>query len=426
MFGIEQFFQTQSAIFLDRSQLVNLSVGLVAALAVAQWLGKNLRKFKFDKIQVVCIILILFSQLSQLWTIAPEAFARYYSRSPMPYYVLYFLVAPILTQDKDGIRNGVRTTLYIGVPLMFLIVFFVEWGGRGILLARPVIENGKLRPFTPPLALASLASHVAITCVVLKPKQFIWKAIHLAGFAAASYVVYRTQSRGQLIALAAVVLIFYPIANQASRSKELIVTMFGFAILGITLFIVFSALDLGTVNRWNEDSIRRGAEGRFEMVTRLLTQWSESGSLYIFFGLGSAAGWATSGFAVHNFPAEMLGELGLVGFSIYLYITIATLRNSYRIIRKLQHYPDMRREAVVLIAMYIFTNLLSLKSISLFSSAPLMFYFAITISQIERQSRRLPAEPFDWRRLIFVPETADGHSPFGGPQYVPSQRPVRR
>ena len=89
MFGVEQFFQTRSAIFLDRSQLVNLGVGLVAGLAVAQWLGKNLKKFKFDKIQVVCIILILFSQLSQIWAIAPEAFARYYSRGPLPYYVLY-------------------------------------------------------------------------------------------------------------------------------------------------------------------------------------------------------------------------------------------------------------------------------------------------------------------------------------------------
>ena len=144
------------------------------------------------------------------------------------------------------------------------------------------------------------------------------------------------------------------------------------------------------------------------MVTSLLTAWYESGPFYLLLGLGSAAGWETSGFDVHNFPAEVLGELGLVGFSLYSFITIQTLRNSYRILGKLKHYPDMRREAVVLIAMYIFTNLLSIKSVAMFSTAPLMFYFAIAISQIEKHSRRLPATPLNRRQLFLMSGSAQG------------------
>ena len=411
MFGLEQFFQTQSTIFLDRGQLVNMGVGFVTLLAASKWLSSNLQRFKLDRIQVAVLFLVLFSQLSQFWTIAPREFAQYYSRSPLPYYALYLLLAPVLSQGKGAIRSGVWTTLYIGIPLVFLIAFFVEWGERGVLLARPVMEGGRLRAFSPPLALASLGSYIAIMCVVLRPKNILWKLLHVVGFAMASYIVYRTQSRGQLIALGITVLLFYPIANQASRFKELLFTLFGFVVIGSALLFVFSVLDLGDINRWNEDSIRRGTEGRLQMVTDLIEQWSGSGPFFVLFGLGSAAGWKTSGFAVHNFPGEVLGELGLIGFSIYSFITITTLNNSYTIIKKLKHYPEMRREAVVLIAMYVFTNILSLKSISMFSSAPLMFYFAIAISQIEKQSRKLDAERLSWRRLLLAPAMYDGNSP---------------
>ena len=406
MFGVEQFFQTRSAIFLDRSQIVNLGVGVVAVLAATSWLAGNLHRFKMDKIQIACLALVLFSQVSQFWTIAPKAFAQHYSREPLPYYVLYLLVAPILTQGKRAIRSGVWATLYIGIPLVFLIVFFVEWSGRGIALAKPVMEKGQLRLYTPPLALASLASFVGIMCVVLKPKNTLWKVVHVVTFALSSYIVYRTQSRGQLVALGFVTLIFYPIANQASRLKGLFFTLAGFVIIGLSLYLVFSYFDLGGVNRWNESSIRRATEGRVYMVTALLDSWYQSGPFHMMFGLGSAAGWKTSGFAVHNFPAEMLGELGLVGFSIYLFVTIQTFVNSVKIIRKLEHYPDMRREAVVLIAMFVFSNILSLKMISLFSTAPLMFYFAIAISQLERHSRQFSDEPLNWSRLIFAQRAA--------------------
>lgn len=406
MFGVEQFFQTRNAIFIDRSQLVNLGVGLVAAIAAVTWLSGNIHRFKFDRVQIACLFLILMSQLSQFWTIDPRAFAQYYSRTPLPYYVLYLLIAPVLSQGKDSIRNGIWSTVYIGMTLVILIVFFVEWTGRGILMAKPVLLGGYLKLYANPLALASLASYIAIMCVVLKPKKALWKAVHVLIFAMACYVVYRTQSRGQLVALGIVTMIFYPLANQASKSKELIFTFVGFAIFSFALYSVFSIFDLGEMNRWRESNIRSATEGRIFMVTALLSEWYNSGPFNWFFGLGSAAGWKTSGFCVHNFPAEVLGELGLIGFSIYCYINIQTLVNSFTILRKLKHYPDMKREALVLIALFAFSFLLSFKSISLFSTAPLMFYFAIAISQLEKHSRQFSSAPLSLRQLILVSKLA--------------------
>lgn len=60
--------------------------------------------------------------------------------------------------------------------------------------------------------------------------------------------------------------------------------------IGFALHVMFSFLDLGKVNRWNEGSMRRATEGRVNMVGNLLTAWSKSDAFYIFFSLGSAVG----------------------------------------------------------------------------------------------------------------------------------------
>ncbi|TWU37651.1 hypothetical protein Q31b_44390 [Novipirellula aureliae] len=402
MFGVEQFFQTRSAIFLDRSSLVNLGVGIVTAFAAFCWLSRNEFRFNLDKTQAAAILLILFSQASRFWTIAPEEFAQYYGRAPLPYYVLYLLVAPILSQSKNGIRDGVQAAIYIGVPLVIVISFFVEWHVRGISLARPVMHHGSLKWFTPPLALADTASYIAIFCVILRPKNSLWKMVHLATFALACNIVFRTQSRGQLVSLAVVILTFYPIANQVSQARTYLLTLAGFIAGGLVLYLTFSFLGLGEVNRWNEVSMRRGFEGRAEMVMLLFKAWSESDFFHLLFGLGSAAGWKTSGFDVHNLSVEILGELGIIGFSIYLYICVQAFSNAIKIIGKLKHYPEMRREAVILIALFTYSCILSLKSVALFSTAPLMFFFAIALSQLEKHSREFTFERIRWKQLLSV------------------------
>lgn len=414
MFGVEQFLQTQSAVFIDRSSLVNLGIGSVCGFAVLCSFVQTKYQYKMNSVLIASVLLILLSQASQFWTIAPKAFAQYYSRTPLPYYVLYLLVAPVLSQGKNGVRNGIWSTVYIGIPMIFLVAFFVEWSGRGVLLAKPVMENGRLTLYAPPLSIADAAAYIGISCIILKPKNAISKLLHIATFALACYIVYRTQSRGQLIALGVVALLFYPVANQATKAKNLLITMVGFIFIGLALYAVFTFLDLGSVNRWNEKNMRMGTEGRLHMVTMLLTAWSQSNPFYLLFGLGSGAGWATSGFDVHNLPAGILGELGIIGFSLYCFICFKAFSCAIKVIQKLKHYPDTRREAVILIAIFTYTFILTFKSISLFSSAPLMFFFAIALCQLEKQSHKFRAEKIQWKHLLLVsaaPQNSLGYAP---------------
>ena len=400
MFGLEQFLQTRSVFFLNRSNIVNIGVGGVVGLASVRWFLKNQRKFSIESVQIASILLIVFSFASQFWTLAPKEFNQYYGKA-IPYFALYLLVAPVITLDKKGVRNGIKSALCVGIPLVILFVFLVDWEGRGIRLAAPTVSNGVKKWYSPPLALSSMAAYVGILAVIVVPKQRIFQVLHFVAFAFAFYVAYRTQSRGQLLAMGFVTLVCYPLANQASNLKGLFATLAGFIVLAAVTYFAFSQLNLGGVNRWNEESFQKSFDGRGHMIERLFLAWSSGGAGVLLCGLGSASSFKVSGFYVHNLPAEILGELGLVGISLFLFIYGQVVIKSMNIFRKLEHYPDSRREAVALVGLFMFSSIISLKQGSLFSW-PHLFFFAITISQMERHSRQIASQGNMLKQMLYM------------------------
>ncbi|MDG2469949.1 MAG: hypothetical protein P8M80_11765 [Pirellulaceae bacterium] len=400
MFGLEQFLQTRDAFFLQRGQIVNYGAGLVVLTAAVVWLLKYYHKFYLARVHLAVLLLAGLSFTSQLWTLAPKSFDMYYS-SARPYFILFLLVAPIITLDKRSIKDGIRTALLIGIPLVYLFVFVVDWEGRGIRLAAPTFDNGRLTWIAPPLALSSMAAYIGIISIIITPKQLLFKLIFIFTAALAFYVTFRTQSRGQLLAMGIVTLICYPLANRATRLKGLFITTAGFSVLALGLYLVFTNLELGTINRWSENKVQGDLEGRFAMLQTLLQKWSSGGPFTLLFGIGSAGAFSVSGFYVHNLPGEILGELGLIGMGIFTYIYIETIINSMKIIKKLDYYPETRRESIAIIALFIFGTIISLKQGSFFSW-PELFFFAIAIAHLEKHSRSLVAQDWEWRRLFLI------------------------
>lgn len=399
MFGLEQFLQTQHPFFLSNSKTVNLSVILVAVIAVTLRLSRN-AKIRLDGTQIVCLALFGLSILSQLWTLAPSEFRRYYI-SATPYFALYLLIGPLISSDKNTIKQGIWTVLNIGIPLLFMFVFLVEWEGRGVRLSAPTVSRGVSTWYSPPLALSSMAAYVGICAIIIQPKNVPLKLLHLVAFGLATLIAFKTQSRGQVISMLLAVFICYPLANQTSKLKGLLYTI-GAAILIVgVLAVVISALDSGSLRRWDENNVRLSVEGRTELSQLLLSSWSNGGISAIFFGLGSASSFATSGFYVHNLPIEILGELGLVGFSLFLIIYLQVWIKATRILKKLKHYPDTRQEVVAILGLFVSSAIISLKQGSLFSW-PHLFFFAILISQMERQVKHLQADKNWWRNLFIA------------------------
>jgi hypothetical protein len=399
MFGFEQFLQTRSVLFINRGSLVNIGVGLTVAVAAGISVLRNLPRLSLDRMQLLCVLLIGYAYLSQIWTLSPSAFERYLG-SDMPYFAVFLLLAPLLLMEKSGLQSGLRAAMFLGVPLICLFSLFVEWEGRGVRMAAPKLIGSRTVWFAPPLAISSMAANIGFLALILVSKNRLIRLIQIVGFALACYVAFRTQARGQLFAMAVVTLLAIPLANQASKLKGLFLTLAGFITAAVAVFLVFSVLDLGEVNRWRDSSIESGFYGRWEMITALLDKWSRAEAVYVIGGLGSGSSFEISGWYVHNLPAEILGELGLVGAALFGTIYFMTIRNCLRIIAKLDHYPEMRSEVVAAVALFAFATIISQKQGTL-SSWPHLFFFAIVISHVELKTRHIVAQQLSLRRLFF-------------------------
>lgn len=405
MFGLEQFLQTRDAVFVERSNIVNIGIGLLGLVAATGFLFQNFDKLATVNIQIAVIALYAFGWMSQLWTSMPDTAWSFYT-SALPYQILFFLLAPILMLGRKEIRVGLRTVFFLGFPLVILFALFVEWSNRGIRLAAPVMIHGRISWDSPTLGLANMAASVGILSIILLPKGLLARLLHAIAFCLAFYIVYRTQSRGQLVALVLVIFTCFPIANRAASLKGMLSTLAGFSIVLGMLIVVFSFLDLGDINRWGEDRVASAVDGRFAMVTSLLGQWANGPPSQLFVGMGASSSFKLFGSYPHNLPTEILGELGLIGFSLYLYIYWLVGVKSFRILGRLNQFPEMRREIVALLAMFLYATLISFKEDTL-TSANSVFMFAIMIGHVERHSKKMARESISLKRIYLAPSPSE-------------------
>ena len=121
LFGIEQFLQTRSEFFISNGQSVNLSVAVVVGIATVFAVSRNSSLLTRPNIvHVLSILLFGYAFFSYLWTPSQDAFRGRWLKS-LPYLVLFFVLGPVISQEKNAIRDGLRWTMYLGVPLICLL-----------------------------------------------------------------------------------------------------------------------------------------------------------------------------------------------------------------------------------------------------------------------------------------------------------------
>ncbi|MCO8123448.1 O-antigen ligase family protein [Stieleria sp. TO1_6] len=400
MFGLEQFLQAKSATFVERGNLVNVGVAFVALVATCRMLLSNLGLLKWTHLQTLVILLFGYAFLSSLWTVAPREFEEYF-QSQWPYFALYFGLGPILCSESQSIQDAVKSTLVLGIPIMIALAFFCEWTGRGIKLSTPVMDGGKLRHYTPPLAAASCAAVIAILTLSTLSKQWGRRLVGLAVLLLCTYIIIRTQSRGQLVAFCFVSALVYPATHRSVSNRAFLELIVIIVILVAAVFAAFVYAGETAGSRWQQNSMDHAMEGRALMVQRLFLTWTKADPLNWIFGLGASSSFRISSFYVHNVPVEILCELGLVGAVLFGMFCWRSFSNAVFFVAQIPSNWEYRSCVIGFIGTLVFLLILTLKEGTLYA-VPHMFFVGILIDQIAQKNFSFSDPDF---RHVFLEES---------------------
>lgn len=365
MFAFEQILQFSNSVFLMAGSALNIFFALLCGLTVAN----ALRTGKIQKIEVsrefgFCLGLLTLVACSYLWSINPGDTVTY-GKKAAPYLGAFVLIAPFCATDQKQLRLAINTTIWLGAIIM-LGFALADFGRRTVTL---VVDNQDIR--TNPLAVASYAGYVGICSLfsVYGRKFSPVVGVKIGIFILCAFVIIKSSTRGQLIALTVVCFVWLPIIAKASLKRSTVIAFIASAIIAsVILYTVYQLQE--SSGRWRFDQIESASDGRFNMAFRLLEYWGNSGVGAWIFGLGSSSSYDIVGFYPHNVPVEILAEEGLLGICLYLGFCFAVLFRAGRLIFSEYLEQDTRVNLGVLLALFCFEGILTLKQGSFLGSSP--------------------------------------------------------
>jgi len=384
MFGIEQYGQSVSYFFVKHAALTNIVIGSIATIALMRkgW-RSNSRWMSYGPIGWLVIALYFYALVSTVWAPQPNFSFDYYIREA-PYIVLLIFIVPLIIVSYKDLDVAINTVVMIGFVFTVLLLFFVDWSGRSVVVAGVFNKYGD-RQGANPLAAAEMAGYTALTAGLYfyGTKTRTWGFLKWGALIFSVILTVKTGSRGQALFLIVVLIVFWPLRNRVDIKSF-------FSVVAPAIISVFAfkfAVDSfwGGTQRWSSEHLSGDLSERVLMAESLLNTWWNSSPLTILFGLGNSASFDPKivGYYPHIVPLEIVGEEGLVGFAVYIMIIIKTISAVLRLINNnnLRH----RRMGVVLGALFFYTFLLSLKQGS-FLGSPVMFSIAVLIGKADNIS----------------------------------------
>ena len=400
MFGLEQWGASKNSFIASHGSFTNyLALAIVMiALGVRLFKRGNLRLIN-GPTHIVVILLYMYAAATLLWTPA------YYSameewKAQVPYLLFSVILLPLLIQNTEDAMEGLLGTVIAGAILTAALAFLVDWGYRQIESEVSGGEDIRL-----PLAIAQLGAIVFVIAVL----YFRWRgaaALVALGLVTISVIlVIKTGSRGQLISMVVAAMLFFPISRGWSLSRGALIGMVAaaLAVAAIWTFLPDLANLLSTQEgRFDAERAVEDYESRVAAANRLLDVYLSSGMLVLLFGLGNSASFApqVAGFYTHIVPVEILCELGVVGFLLFMAALGLTIRSLIRLasIRSsLQIGSQTQRAVACLSALALIELLLALKQGSLVRDVNL-FLFPILLegllaSVAAQRLKGMTAEP---------------------------------
>lgn len=394
-YGLEQWAQSQSAFFYQNGALTNYLTAavLVWALAVRQVKGIAVGAV-LPGVAIATFVLFTWSALSIAWALAPEYAWANWSKT-LPYLVITLVLMPLVVASMNDLRAGLLMATSLGTLVLALLLLSSDWEGRSVVFKQGSAIGSIKSDTGNPLAVASLGGWVAIIALLARFRGVgrIWTIGRYPVFVLGMVIAIKSGSRGQLFALVLAGLAFYPFSRRIRSIGSFIAAGVGMIlVLGIAT-VVFDTLVGESSDRWNFATMRdTWSDGRLGMSMVLLNEWTEAGPVAWLIGLGTSASYDPNlvGGYPHVVMAEVLGELGLIGFVMLWFVPILGFTAFVRLHRLVADDDENRGLVAVLGALFLFEVILSFKQGSLLGS-PFAFGFAVVLGRLATLQRMAPA-----------------------------------
>ncbi|MCA9286671.1 MAG: O-antigen ligase family protein [Phycisphaerales bacterium] len=394
MFPLEQLLQSYFLVFLSHQMLVNVLVGLTAALGVAWRITRKERVgIGYMSNLTVPMIWSLYALtwLGIFWS--PAGDQALHSMLPgLPVYVLILVLLPLLVFDLESFQRVEFGIMLVGIAIAALVLLnpAASFYGSRLFISLGVYSGGE-RANT--LALADMGGAIAVVGMLFVPRRagLLVLGVRVATIVLGLGLALASGSRGQVLAMLVVGVLFFPVARQVKDTKQFLVMAIG---LAFGYLVIQFTLDqfIGDVNRnrWDAGSLSSGVDGRLDMTLILLGAWIASPVAWVI-GLGTSA-FSTlhSDSYVHNMASEVLGEHGLIGAALLAVALLDTFRSSRYLIGRYRDDPALRSAAATLAALCAYYLLVALKQGSYISS-PQVFMFWFIVAKIAATERILDA-----------------------------------
>ncbi len=380
MFAIEQGLQASSPMFASQPILCNLIITGVTAIAVFRtFLKNNSINYIFNSGFIIFVCIYGWSVLSLMWTPSFEIASKIIGIGII-YIILYGFLAQILIGDKDFIYKFNLILMGCGAIICTLVLLNPEFIFRDGRLVFQLTHDIR----TNPNAVGELGATIFVVAVLLRISKVHWfvQLLRFVAFFSGILMAFQSGSRGQLGFAIFVCLILYPVAKIV-QFKNLIGALIGI-VFSIPIIYLIASQFVGqdVLIRWSTGTggggIDSGIYVRLLNSLDLISEWVTRPIAWVI-GLGvnafsslTTAG-SVEGYA-HNLTIEIMTELGLPIFFLYLIFIIKTAHSAYALFDRYRQQPHERANITTLIGCWVFQLLLAQKQGNLWTDVSFFFY----------------------------------------------------
>lgn len=387
MYPLEVLLQSSAAVFADRPMLLNVTIAGLLCWAVFKTFlsGGALLQNLATPTFVGCVAFYAWGYMSGIWSLSDWAFELETVRA-LPYWPLFLLLAPMLIAKIEDVGSLFGAVMIAGLVIAGLLIVSPNIELRAARLGIADLSENRGNPLEIGMLGGNIMLMGALT-LLIRP-GFLSIGIRSAAVVVGAGLALLSGSRGQLIGALIAMLAMVPVNYRALSGRGFLVTAAaGIVIAGGLLFAVENFITQDNDRRWEAQSLLFGGSERIENCVDLLSvyattpsRWVQGLGLYAFASIDSRSGVQYT----HVLLADALGEAGLIGFSLLMFILYSMFRTAIRFERMVRHDPVARANVCVLIALLLYHFILANKQGNLLGN-PLLYTFAIMLARTCRE-----------------------------------------